>query len=231
MHQTINVTQPAQFIEKLQTVMAGVYELLDLARERDLRPVSDDGVIRYSEEDGKLCFQVAGQYERPTESLQALLDIIRVNFEPCVLGTLFLNSNIPFLYDEVPDSPLQLGYASLTSEPDQSFGAFWDERVVPHLAACGYALSGADGATAVYAVASTGQERYGYDAFVDDILGKLGAGFSVEEAFDLLASAVNETEPKPRKPVYAGFCLDPALGSRVRLSLWLFLPANQRTTQ
>ena len=31
-----------------------------------------------------------------------LLDIIRANFEPCILGTLFLNSNFCFLYDADP---------------------------------------------------------------------------------------------------------------------------------
>jgi len=231
MHRKTNITHPAQFTEKLQAVMQGAYDLLELAREHDLSPVSEDGVIRYFEEHGKACFQVSGQYDRPTEFLQVLLDIIRANFEPCVLGTLFLNSNLCFLYDEVPDAPFQLGYASLTSQPNQGFAAFWDEQVIPYLEQCGYTLGGADGATAVYAVASTGQERYGYDAFMNDISTKLGSGFSVEEATALLASEINEAVSPPRKRVYTGYCLDPALGSRIRLSLWLFIPAHEQTVQ
>lgn len=228
MRRTTNITNPAQFAKKLQDVMAGVYDLLELARERDLSPVSEDGVIRYFEEHGKASFQVSGQYDRPTEFLQVLLDMIRANFEPCVLGTLFLNSNLCFLYEEVPDAPFRLGYASLTSEPNQGFAAFWDEQVIPYLEPCGYLL---EDATAVYAVASTGQERYGYDAFLNDISTKLGSGFSVEEATALLASEINEAVSPPRKRVYTGYCLDPALGSRIRLSLWLFIQARVQTVQ
>ncbi|MDQ6965587.1 MAG: hypothetical protein Q9M23_01535, partial [Mariprofundaceae bacterium] len=113
-----NITEPEQFNHKLQEVMEGIYELLELSREEELSPVREDGVVRYGEE-GKTCFQVSGQFERPTEFLQTLLDMIRVNFETYIFGTFQLNSNMGFMYDEIPDAPFQLGYVSITSENNQ----------------------------------------------------------------------------------------------------------------
>jgi hypothetical protein len=217
--QNLNVTNPIKFSEKLQEVMSGIYELFEVTKERNLSSVSDDGVIRYTEEGGKTCFQVSGQYERPSEFLQTLLDIVRVNFEPCVMGTFFLNSNMYFLYDEIPTSSFQLGYASIASEDNQSFSLFWSEKVIPYLEDCGYDI---ENSTAMYAVASTGKERYGIE-FVQEIATTLGSGFSVNEAMDLLASSINPCMTQPRKQTYSGYCLDSELGSSIRLSLWFFI--------
>lgn len=38
-------------------------------------------------------------HERPDEYIQAFLDIIRVEFEPNLLGTFFLNANVCFIYN------------------------------------------------------------------------------------------------------------------------------------
>lgn len=222
-----NVKSPIRFQEKLQDIMEGIYELLELSKENDLAPVSEDGVTRYIGEDGKTCFQVSGQFDRPTEFLESLLDIIRVNYEPCVLGTFFLNSNIEFLYEGMPDSSFQLGYISITSEAGKDFCRFWEEDVTPHIVKCGYSIKDA---TAIYAVASTGIEKYGFD-LIEGVLEMLNSGFSVDEATCLLASSVCEEVDAPFKRIHSGFCLDSALEDKTRLSLWLFMNHNENAIQ
>jgi hypothetical protein len=222
-----NIQFPTKFQEKLQDIMEGVYQLFELSKEHDLAPVSEDGVSRYMEEDGKTCFQVSGQFDRPSEFLQSLLDIIRVNYEPCVLGTFFLNSNMAFMYENIPESPFRLGYVSLTSETNKEFSVFWNDDVIPYIDKCGYTVSAA---SVIYAVASTGKENYGI-GFVDSILETLNSGFSVDEAVNLLAASIYDTTEAPRKQIYSGYCLDSALGNRIRLSLWLFIRPKEYTVQ
>lgn len=222
-----NIKSPVKFLEKLQEVMDGMYELFELSKEQSLAPVSDDGVIRYMEGSGKTCFQVSGQFDRPSEYLQSLLDIIRVNYEPCALGTFFLNSNMAFLYERIPDSPFQLGYISISSEGNMQFDQFWEEEVVPYIEKCGYSINDA---SAIYVVASTGEANYGLD-FIDKISTTLNSGFSVDEAMNLLAAPVCETREELIKHIYPGFCLDRALKDETRLSLWLFLNHDESTIQ
>ena len=221
-----NVSHPRQFSEKLQEVMNGISDLIELTKESELMPVSEEGVIRYFEESGKCCFQAAGQYERPAEFLQCLLDMVRVTYEPSVLGTFFLNSNPCFLYEAIPDTPFQLAYASLLSQENEPFAAFYANTVRPYLLRCGYDLSLATG---LFAVASTGEDRYG-PPFVEEVDATLGSGFSVQEAVNLLAAAIDPDIGTAPQAAYSGYSLDPALGSRIRLSVWLFIEhAGSRT--
>jgi hypothetical protein len=219
-----NIKDPAFFQQNLQSIMQDCYQLFELAKESDLSPVSEDGVTRYFEESGKCGFQVAGQYERPSEFLQCLLDIIRVQYEPNPMGTLFLNSNIGFAYENMPASSFQLGYISLMSEAEKAFDNFWLEDVHPYITKCGYHF---ESAFSIFAVASTGHERYNL-MFLNEIADALQSGFSVEEAFGLLKAELHEDIDPPRKQVYSGYCLDEALGTRIRLSLWMFLDVPQR---
>lgn len=212
-----NIKNPSEFKETLQNVMRGIYELFELTKEHDLSPIGENGERRYCER--KTCFQVSAQYERPSEFIQTLLDIIRVNFEPAVLGTFFLNSNMCFLYDGIPESSFQLAYTSITSKQDKKFEAFWTEDVIPHLKKCGYVI---EDASAVYAVVSTGEERYDID-FSIEVSKMLGSGFSPDEAIGLLKSSILENESPPIKEVYSGYCLDSALGRAIRVSLWIFM--------
>jgi len=213
-----NVTDTKQFSKALQNVMDAVYTLLELTREYDLKPISEDGVMVYCEESGKCGFQASSQYERPSEFLQTLLDMIRVQYDPNPMGTFFLNSNIGFMYEEMPEGPFQLAYASLVSREDQSFSSFFANDMSPYLEQCGYE---AENITAMFAVASTGHERYKMK-FVSEISGTLKSGFSVDEALGLMASSIDSSVSKPKKQTYAGYCLDPELGTRIRLSLWCF---------
>lgn len=222
-----NLKQPELFKEKLAEVMEGMYELFELAKEHDLERVSESGVVRYDEQSGKTCFQVSRQFTRPSEYLESLLDLIRANFEPCVLGTFFLNANMGFLYDAIPDKAYQLGYISISSAPGKPFPSFWHDDVVPYIKKCGYSL---DEASHIFAVASTGEENYGV-GFVDNICTTLNAGFSVEQALALISASRPVTSGQPDGEIHCGFCLDSSLGKKIRMSLWLFINPLERVLQ
>lgn len=224
MNDNTNIKLPAKFQEKLIEVMEGIYELFELSKEHNFEPVSEDGVTRYIEEIGKTCFQASWQFNRPSEYLESLLDIIRVNYEPQVLGTFFLNSNMKFLYNAIPIRPFQLGYISITSKPNKPFNSFWIEDVVPYIEKCGYS---AEDASSIFVVASTGEENYGID-FISNIQTTLNSGFSVDEALKLITASLCETVEKPTKKIYSGYCLDAALKNKIRLSLWLFINSHER---
>ena len=227
MNDNTNIKSPANFREKLVEVMKGIYELLELSREHNLEPVSKDGVTRYGEERGKTCFQVSGQFNRPSEYLESLLDLIRVNYEPHALGTFLLNSNLGFLYDATPDKPFQLGYISITSEPNKQFNLFWEEDVIPYIEKCGYSI---EDASSIFAVASTGKENYGMD-LIGSISTTLNSGFTVDEAVELMASPPHKKTEGPTKQIYSGYCLDASLENKIRLSLWMFITSHARTVQ
>lgn len=224
MNDNTSIKLPAKFQEKLIEVMEGIYELFELSKEHNLKPVSESGETRYMEESGKTCFQVSGQFKRPSEYLESLLDIIRVNYEPCVLGTFFLNSNMGFLYDAIPDKPFQLGYISITSKPNKPFDKFCKEDVIPYIEKCGYSV---EDASSIFAVASTGEDNYGIE-FIEEISATLNSGFSVEEAVELMAASIFATVDNPTKQIYSGYCLDAALENKIRLSLWLFVVPHER---
>jgi len=214
-----NVPDPVQFGKALNEVVEAIHKMLEATKEYDWKPVTKDGVRTYYEETGKCGFQAAYQYERPTEFLQTLLDMIRVHFEPRTMGTFFLNSNIGFLHEAMPEAPFQLAYASLVSNENQSFSSFFANDVSPYLEQCGY---DAENITAMFAVASTGHERYKMN-FVSEIAGTLKSGFSVNEVLGMMASSIDSSVSKPEKQTYSGYCLDPELGTRIRLSLWCFI--------
>ena len=85
----------SQYVQHVQAIMRAIDDFMELTKEEALAPVIN-GVRVYFEEDGKTGFQAAGQFHRPTEFLQALLDMIHVNFEPHPLTTFGLNSNMGF---------------------------------------------------------------------------------------------------------------------------------------
>lgn len=222
-----NVPDPRGFSKALNDVIEGLDRLFDLTKEYDLKPVSEDGVMVYSEESGKCGFQTANQYDRPSEFLQTLLDIIRVQYEPRPMGTFFLNSNIGFLFESVPKEPFRLVYTSLISCENETFESFYKNDVLPYLEKCG---CDAEQITAMFAVASTGHERYKV-AFVQEVSQTLQSGFSVDEALRLLASEMGSSIISPRKTTYSGYCVAPELGTRIRLSLWCFIGREQISSQ
>ena len=205
------------FCAGFNKLLDGAYEVIDSARETTLNPRTEKGGIVYLEEFGKLGFQATGQYNRPNEFLQALLDMVRVAYEPSVLGTFFLNSNLQFVFDEIGSKKFGLGYGSLVSDEDQSFEDFYKKNFLPYLQSCGYdALQ----ASALFVVVTTGEDRYDLD-LIGEVSSVLNSGFSVDEALGLIANSINEAIDKPRKTAYAGYCLDSALGNRLRCSAWI----------
>ena len=87
-----NIQNPAGFAEKLGLLMQTTHELIEICREHELAPYSENGCMHYEPGGVKCSFQAAGQFDRPDEFLASLLDMIRVNFEPDPLGTFLLNS-------------------------------------------------------------------------------------------------------------------------------------------
>ncbi|NVK41566.1 MAG: hypothetical protein HWE39_10015 [Oceanospirillaceae bacterium] len=212
-----NVFHPDQFNAALQQVLETIHSLMACSREQPLNPAGPTGDQSYSNDQDLSGFEACRQLERPSEYLSALLDIIRVNFEPNPLGTMFLNSNLSWLYDAIPARPFQLGYVSLASEDDEPFEAFWQRVVVPHLDRCGYDMS----QTPAFAVVITGDERYDMPFVMEVHEGLDAYGFVDEEAVGTPLMAGTPW-------VQIGCCLDPALHRRFRLSLWLLLEPQDR---
>lgn len=213
-----NVKEPQTFQRKLRELVLQFYDFFEMAKEIDEYESDTKNESEKIQPYDHPCYYSCRQYKRPAEFLQALLDIIRINFEPEILGDFFLNSNMSFIYDEIPEKPFNLGYASLVSSPNEKFGSVWLMKVMPHLEVCNYRLG--ENATAFVAV-TTGNERYNLD-LVEEIYDFLGSAFTYEEAFELIAYELGDKNSKPRKNIYFGFSLAPELGTRMRISIWIF---------
>ncbi|BCX88250.1 hypothetical protein MIN45_P0619 [Methylomarinovum tepidoasis] len=199
---------PNTFKSHIEHLLSAIYCFL-----ADLDSKSDDS-------EPKVGFELSGQYERPTELMQTLLDMVKVQYEPVTLGTYFLNSNPDFFFDGIPSMPFGLAYVSCLSEVGQSFPDFWETTVLPHIKDCGYDVAAFQSA---YYVISTDIAGLDVELFTT-VLDTVGAGFSLQEAIDLFRSQIQADVSPPVKSVHAGFCMDPVLENRFRLSLWGFVP-------
>lgn len=209
---------PKVFVDALRKVVAGLYQVFDLAAERPYDPDDDD----------KPLFGVSSQFDRPNEFLQTLLDMLRVFFEPDPPGTVFLNANPCFLYEALSDKPVQLGYASVLGEPGESFLAMLDSKIFPRLTELGYHKE-AD-SSGFFAICR-GPDRGGRIKFGDDLLCEaamaLQANISVEEAWEGLYSAIEGESRAFSKQNCVGISFDESLGDRLRVSVWLMIPAHR----
>lgn len=217
------IRNPEGFLKKLVEANDALYDLFETCREEELTPYSKDACMRYDEKSGKCCFQVAGQYKRPGEFLDALLDMLRVTYEPSPLGTFFLNSNPAFIYDAIPKVPFTLGYLSVLGEPAESFSSMWDGVIATKLSENGYNLCLA---SALYVVVAGSRKRMGGE-LVGEVHEVTNAGFSVDEVLGLFAAELGNNKAKPRKESYAGFVWDEGLDDRLRVSIWLFIEGNR----
>lgn len=209
------------FAESLINIILPIREFMEITRGRELPPVIN-GVRVYFDQDDKSGFQIARQYDRPTEYLQALLDIVRVEFDPNPLGTFQLNSNLGFILDSIPKSDFQLGYISISSQESQDFHDLWYNNALPYMAKCGYDIYKIN---VFFAVVTTGYERHGSE-LMGEVHETLKSGFSIDEVLTSFSKALaTDSDPglRTNSNTYAGFCLDPVLGSRLRLSLWFFI--------
>jgi len=213
-----NIDDPNGFKHALFSSLASLSTVFELAREHELPAIDARGITRHSRPYGKSPFQIAGQFDRPAEFLQSLLDMLRVNFEPNPLGTFFLNSNLCFLFDAIPQQPFRLGYFSMVSAENQEFSVFWERKITPYLIELGYCLNTKLG---IFLACSTGAERYGLKLIeeVDDVI---TVTFNIDETISLLKSP-NTNSTGSQKTHYAGYCCDSALGTRLRVSGWLFI--------
>lgn len=207
-----NLTQPLQFQNTLTNLHNNLWQLFELARENE------------HVTDCKTAFHVSGQYDRPDEFLQCLLDMVRVMFEPYPLGTFFLNANLDFLTSAISDKSGRLGYLSAISEEGESIESFWESRIATRLDELDYSVRD----STLIAMCSTGPDRYNLD-LICEVGDFLEANFSVDDALALMSKEIKQTA-QPSRAAYAGYSPDYALGNRLRLSLWLIsdkaLPAS-----
>lgn len=214
------IDHPKEWAEALKSTVASLYEVFDLAAERPLPPVIN-GCRAYYEETGKTLFQVSDQFERPGEFLQVLLDMLRVLYEPNPLGTFHLNANPSFIFQALPDKPFRLGYATLLSDPGESFSAFLQNKLLPRLSELGYQISTCS--AAFFALCCGIGDPNPYERMLELYKASttvLHTGFSIDEAIRLIASEFSVDAQAPRKRVYAGYAMDEALGERLRASVW-----------
>lgn len=212
------LNNPQALVVALREVVAGLYQIFDLAAERPYDLDDDD----------KPLFGVSSQFDRPNEFLQTLLDMLRVFFEPDPPGTFFLNANPCFLYEGLPDKPVQLGYASVLGDPGESLSNMVDNKIFPKLTELGYQQGVYS--SAFFAICR-GPERGGRIKFSDPLICEaeivLQAGTSVDEAWGGLYSAIKGESPAFLKKHCVGVSFDESLSDRLRVSVWLIIPAHQ----
>ncbi len=217
----MNIIEPVVFGEQLGKIFAAIYGLFERTRENTLL-AKEDGIIRYFEEDGKCLFQVAGQFKRPGDFLQCLLDMLRIMFEPNPPGTWLLNSNPDFILEEIRGNGFQLGYITGVSAPSEQISDFYSRVIEPQIQENSYVL---ESAFATYVFVTSG-DKWTMKK-VSEISNFFDSGFSVDEAVQTIANGMNEEEVSKRNRSYAGFSSDKALGKSVRVSMWIFLPPLQ----
>lgn len=193
--------------EAIKNVMESVAELLKISAEHT--PSPDEKEVNFP-------FELSSQFQRPSEFIQCLLDMIRANFEPHIMGTLFLNSNMDFLYHSMQSPDIGFGYLSLVKTTDLTFREFWHEHLLPKAKACGYDL---DETPSIFISISANSDKYSID-LIEEVGQTIDAHLSTEETLSLLSSLFNDETPK-QKEIHAGYCLDESLGSQIRVSIWL----------
>ena len=192
--------------EAIKNVMESVAELLTISAEYTPSP---------DEEEVNFPFELSSQFERPSEFIQCLLDMIRANFEPHIMGTLFLNSNMDFLYNSMQSSDIGFGYLSLIKTANLTFREFWHEHLLPKAKACGYDL---DETPSIFISISANSDNYSFE-LIEELGQTVDAHMNTKETLSLLSSLFNDETPK-QKEIHAGYCLDESLGSQIRVSMW-----------
>lgn len=215
----MNLIEPVVFGEQLRKTFSAIYGLFEQTRENTLL-AEEDGVIRYSEEDGKCLFQVAGQFKRPGDFLQCILDMLRIMFEPNPPGTWLLNSNPDFILEEIRGNGFQLGYITGVSAPSEQIFDFFTRVIEPQMQENSYVL---ERAFATYAFVTSG-DKWTMKK-VSEISHFFDSGFSIDDAVQTLGNSIMGKGVSKRNRRYTGFSSDKALGQSMRISMWIFLPA------
>ena len=117
---------PQAFLRNLEAMNDSIFQIMEMSCEKECEYPNSE----FRDMQLKSCDQVAGQFHRPDEFLESLIDMIRVTFQTQMFGNLFLNSNPAFLYEAIPSKPFILGYVSAVSKPGESFSDFWNNTIV-----------------------------------------------------------------------------------------------------
>lgn len=206
---------PEAFLQNLVTMNDSIFQIMELSQEKECEYPNP-----FFQEMGlKNCYQVAGQFRRPEEFLESLIDMIRVTFQVKMFGTLLLNSNPAFFYDSIPKEPFTLGYISEVSESGESFSDFWATTILKKLEKCDYSL---DRAATIYVSVAAGQERMSM-ALLNDVSQEISGGFGANEFFRYIAAGIRGEEHSLKADVYTGYIWDNNLFDRLRVSLWLII--------
>lgn len=209
----MNIKSPAEFAHRISNTIENLYYLFDQTCEVELLPFD-----QRQGKDWKCLFEASGQFKRPNDFLQCLLDMVRIMFEPDPPGTFFLNANPDFIYEEICTTPFRLGYVTALSEPHESIDKFNKRKLEPLIQEYGY---DSNSIFATYVFVTHGKSSMSQ---IRGIVKFFDSGFSVDNALQSFANIIKEDgEISKRNRSYAGFSTDEALGDRVRVSMWLFM--------
>jgi hypothetical protein len=216
-----NIRDPKQFLESFDSMIEGFRKVFDAAKEKDSYLIRD-GEEAAADGDDKSGFHCSNQLNRPHEFLQSLLDMARVQYEPALIGTYFLNANIGFIHESMPDQPFTLGYFSISSR-HKKFKKAWRKDALPHLLNLGYQL---DDLETSFVVVTTSMSNLTQN-LVGETNATLGSGFSVQDVLGMTVRSLAGDDSVPQKQFYAGHCVDDALGEKMRISAWLIMRSDQ----
>jgi len=217
-----NVEHTDAFFESLKGLMDGAHNLFNAAKEQPARHLinGEHQIVERGHETG---FQASRQMERPQEFLQTLLDLLRAQYEPYPMGTMFLNANIGFLYSNIPQTPFILGYSSITTDA-APFASIWNDAIINDLKYKRYNIKNA---LSSYVVVSANKSELSAD-LVSDVLSTLDAGFTSDDVTQMFVKSLAGENSVPPKEFYAGFCNDESLKKEYRISIWMIIdPSNQ----
>jgi len=216
----MNINSPSEFGQRVSNTIDNLYYLFEQTCEVELLPVD-----RREGKDWKCLFEASGQFKRPNDFLQCLLDMLRILFEPHPPGTFFLNANPDFIYEEIGADPFRLGYVTAVSEPHESIEEFHKRKLAPLMEEYGY-VSNSIFATYVFVTQGNFSR-----VKVGDVVNFFDSGFSIDDVLQTLANVIKEDGGiEKRNRSYAGFSTDEALGDRMRVSMWLFMHKSDDET-
>lgn len=220
------VENPQQWYEALLSTLRSLYLLYDQAAEH-LRPSSPNGYTYYGET-GKSLQHLSSQFERPYEFIQVSLDMLRIFFDPAPFGGLTFNQNPWYISQALPDRPFRLGYATLLSDPGESFNAFMQSQILPRLAELGYQISTCKAAFLAVCYGRNIYESENFTEFlveVNSALQPFSFGTShvnLAECIEMIRACCKDVQSaRKRGSNYIGFAMDESLGERLRASVWL----------
>jgi len=199
------------FLDSVVQIDSAIRGLMELLRESEFPEVSN-GIRHYYADMGKLPFQVASQFSRPDEFLQALLDMLRAQFEHHPLGTFFWNSNLTaILADDLESAHISFGYVSVIGGAQQSFTELWSTEVIAHMDRCNVLF---EEAASVYIAIIVGSQSYTLQ-LVEEVVTQVETviGVAKEDGAGWIAGRPGGAS--------IGYAMDDGLDRRIRVSVWV----------